>query len=43
MIVAIIQARYNPHLKLINSHIPFDECYTKSLEEDKITEKNHSD
>ena len=33
----------NPHLKLINSHIPFDEGYTKSLEEDKITEKNHSD
>jgi spore coat polysaccharide biosynthesis protein SpsF len=33
----------NPHLKLINSHIPFDEGYTKSLEEDKIAEKNHSD
>jgi len=33
----------NPHLKLINSHIPFDGGYTKSLEEDKIAEKNHSD
>jgi len=32
----------NPHLKQINSHIPFDEGYLKSLEEDKIAEKNHN-
>ena len=33
----------NSHLKLINSHIQFDTGYLKSLEEDKFTEKNHSD
>ncbi len=33
----------NPYLKLINSHIPFDEGYLKSLEEDKFAEKNYSD
>ncbi len=32
----------NPHLKLINSHIPFDEGYLKSLEEDEFAGKNHS-
>ncbi len=33
----------NDHLKQINSHIPFDEGYMKSLEEDKIAEKEYSD
>ena len=33
---------HNPDLKLINSHIPFDEGYLKSLQEDKFSEKNNS-